>query len=130
MQYWFPVLEPDRSKSGRKDHSFPVIFADDEQRLGHSRPKREELWGRECGWVYRFSELWRIFLAILSARGRQILKRLVLITPSNTIKLHEEAKLMNLIVPPSENYTYDLVVILWNQWSHTRNSRSLRLVFV
>lgn len=29
----------------------------------------------------------------------------------DTIKLHEEGKLMNLIVPPSENYTYDLVVI-------------------
>lgn len=28
-----------------------------------------------------------------------------------TVKLHEEGKLMNLIVPPSENYTYDLVVI-------------------
>ena len=29
----------------------------------------------------------------------------------DTIKLHEQGKLMNLIVPPSENYTYDLVVI-------------------
>lgn len=29
----------------------------------------------------------------------------------DTIKLHEEGKLMNLIVTPSENYTYDLVVI-------------------
>ena len=29
----------------------------------------------------------------------------------DTIKLYEEGKLMNLIIPPSENYTYDLIVI-------------------
>ena len=29
----------------------------------------------------------------------------------DTIKLHEEGKLMDLIVPPSENYTYDLIVV-------------------
>ena len=29
----------------------------------------------------------------------------------DTMKLHEEGKLMNLITPPSENYTYDLIVI-------------------
>lgn len=29
----------------------------------------------------------------------------------DTIKLHEEGKLMKLIVPPSENYTYDLIVV-------------------
>lgn len=31
---------------------------------------------------------------------------------SDTIKLHEEGKLMDLIVPPpAENYTYDLIVV-------------------
>ena len=29
----------------------------------------------------------------------------------DTIKLHDEGKLMDLIVPPSENYTYDLIVL-------------------
>ena len=29
----------------------------------------------------------------------------------DTTKLHEEGKLMNLITPPSENYTYDMIVI-------------------
>ncbi|CAH3022016.1 unnamed protein product, partial [Porites evermanni] len=29
----------------------------------------------------------------------------------DTMKLHEEGKLKNLITPPSENYTYDLIVI-------------------
>lgn len=28
-----------------------------------------------------------------------------------TIKLHQDGKLMNLIVPPTEEYTYDLIVI-------------------
>ncbi|KAJ7353844.1 thioredoxin reductase [Desmophyllum pertusum] len=30
---------------------------------------------------------------------------------SDTIKLHTDGKLMELIVPPSENYTYDLIVV-------------------
>ena len=28
-----------------------------------------------------------------------------------TMKLHQEGKLMNLIVPPTEEYTYDLIVV-------------------